>query len=255
MQTAPDKYRAVVKPFGTLSLIIAVVACATNAEARPSYHHREVVEFDMSQIFFEENATDGDLGLHFRVDGEGWERFILFTPWCHRLVDVKVRGSSGVIGITELFTESAEPGFDEIPRDDFLALFPEGEYKFWGKTVEGDWLFATGELTHIVPQPPVITSPEEDGEVDTNEPLVVVWETVPDPAGSEIVGYEVQVVKDEDDERPQEIFAEVGPDATSFTVSVGFLEPGKEYKAEVLVVEASGNKILTEVPFETAEEE
>jgi hypothetical protein len=37
------------------------------------------------------------------------------------------------------------------------------------------------------------------------------------------------------------------------TLPAQLLEPGKAYKVEVLAVETSGNKVITEVPFETAE--
>ena len=41
------------------------------------------------------------------------------------------------------------------------------------------------------------------------------------------------------------------PDDTTLTVAPGFLEPGKAYKVEIIVVETSNNKSITEVEFET----
>ena len=56
---------------------------------------------------------------------------------------------------------------------------------------------------------------------------------------------------------------EVGPDAiaaqdatrksytTSVTVPADFMRPGGEYKVEVIAIERSGNRTITEVEFET----
>jgi hypothetical protein len=38
---------------------------------------------------------------------------------------------------------------------------------------------------------------------------------------------------------------------TSVTVPAEFLEPGTQYKVEVLAIEASGNQTITEVEFMT----
>jgi hypothetical protein len=51
----------------------------------------------------------------------------MINPQRRKLLDVHVGGNLGrVIGLTELFSESSEPSFDEVPPEDFLALFPPG---------------------------------------------------------------------------------------------------------------------------------
>jgi len=222
-----------------------------SASAKGRHHRPELLEFAVSTLFLEENDTDGDLGVHFKVDGEPWDRVVLFGPRWRKLVDVQVRGNSRVIGLTELFNESAEPSFEDLPREDFLKLFPEGEYRFYGRTIEGDWLGGLATLTHIMPDPPEIVSPAEEEVVDASEPLVVEWEEAEDPDGSEIVNVIVVVEKDEDDERGRVVTADMAPGDTSFTLAPGFLEPGKAYKIEMLFEEASGNKIISESEFET----
>ncbi len=239
-----------------ITVILALLVCGVSSIWARGYHrwHRpQIIEFDEAQLFLEENATDGDLGIHFKVDGDPWDRLYLYSPHWRQMVNVRVRGSSGVIGLTELFNESAEPSFDDLPREDFLALFPEGEYKFFGKTIEGDWLVGLAELSHTMPDQPVVLSPEEEEEVDASESFTIEWEPVADPPGSEIVAILAVVEKDEDDERVRVLSAEMTPDDTTFTVAPGFLEPGKAYKVEILVEESSGNKIITEVEFETEE--
>ena len=159
---------------GLPSVLFAAAAIAISASATASWAGHEVIEFDEADLFLEENTTDGDLGLHFKVDGEGWNRLILTTARYSKLLDVRVHGNLGrEIGLTEIFSESAEPGFDELPREDFLKLFPEGDYKFFGRTLEGDWLVGIPTLTHDIPKGPEITSPEEDEEIDPEEDFEV----------------------------------------------------------------------------------
>ena len=37
------------------------------------------IPFAEAEIFFELNNTDGDLGIHFSIDGEGWKRINDYT--------------------------------------------------------------------------------------------------------------------------------------------------------------------------------
>ena len=74
--------------------------------------------------------------------------------------------------LTELFNESSEPPLSEFSLQEWLDLFPEGEYRFFGITVEGDLLVGVAEFTHDIPEGPEITSPEDEDEVDPDVPLV-----------------------------------------------------------------------------------
>jgi Fibronectin type III domain len=77
---------------------------------------------------------------------------------------------------------------------------------------------------------------------------VIKWNPVVSPQGIKIVGYQVAVER-EDPFRA--LTADVAPTSTSFTVPAEFLEPGTEYKFEVLAIEASGNQTITAGFFET----
>jgi len=216
----------------------------------------QIIPFSEAELFLELNATDGDLGLHLKADGDGWKRLILTDARFHRLLDVRVKGNLGrEIGLTELFSESAEPSFDEVPKDEFLALFRPGFYFFFAKTLEGPWMVGTTILTHALPGEVELVSPEEDGEVDSEEDLVVEWESLDDPdsAGSGLEFYEVVVEKDEDDERLRVFRVDMLPSDTSIRVPAEFLEEGKDYKVEIVAQETSGNRTSIEVPFETEE--
>ena len=70
------------------------------------------------------------------LDGEAWRSIQVRSPEGRKIFDVAGGGQLKNLGLTELFWESEEPSFDEMPLEEFLALFPEGEYTFSGKTVE-----------------------------------------------------------------------------------------------------------------------
>ena len=67
------------------------------------------------------------------------------------------------------FFESAEPSFDVQTLDELLVLFPEGEYKFLGRTTDGVPLRGKALLTHAIPDLPDLVLPiEGDENVDPN---------------------------------------------------------------------------------------
>ena len=261
-----------------LTAIIFVIGfAATDLWARGG---KEMVELDEAEIFFEENATDKDLGIQLFLDGEGWRRIKIFDPRWRKVLDVSVRGSVGVIGLTELFSESAEPSYvdkDDEPaetsRPELLNLFTAGTYRIYGRTTGGDWLRSEAELTKIIPCAPeieviadagiltveweevrAVVDPQWDPE-DENDPQ----ECIRPPEDFEIVSYEAvfeMVVEDEEgEERDFVNTAILTADTTSFTASPEFVEmaadarsKGKlvEIKAEVIAIESSNNKGISE---------
>jgi len=220
-----------------------------NGEDRATRPPR-TIPFAKAQVRIEVNATDGDSGLHMLLDAEGWRFVKIYDPnW--RLI-FEVEGSGGVrkTGLTELFFESAEPGFDELPLDEFLRRFPAGEYRFLGKTLKGDILFSRATLTHALPAGPVLLSPA-DGSVQNPNNTVVSWAPVANPPGGRIVRYEVIVVDESSD--PKRTFSAVVPaTVTSMTIPAAFLLPDSEYKYEVLAIDEGGNQTLSEAGFRTA---
>lgn len=229
---------------------VALLLGSTSPEASAQALGR----FSKAEIFFEENATAGDLGVHFLVDGDPWHRIMIFRPDGESFVEVEVRGSSRVTGLTEIFSESAEPSFQNLSRAQFLARFPAGPYNLLGLTVDGRWLVGVATLTHSIPAAPKVVAPKEGAEVDHRQPLVIQWDPVANPPGSTIDAYQVIVEKDEEEERLRVLTIDMMKTDTSVTIPVGFLEPGREYKIEVLAIEKGGNKTITEVAFETKDE-
>lgn len=134
-----------------------------------------------------------------------------------------------------------------------------------GTNVDGTVLTGFATLTHAVPVPPVIMSPEvvAEDEPDATDPVattgvVVNWEPVTQSVSGEpveITAYEVIVTKEVHDDpngfsRP--IFdVHVPADVTSLTLSDEFLESGRVHELEVLAIETSGNQTIGLGFFET----
>ena len=244
--------RSLMTPLSALLLTLAVGLCLP--AVAQELGHLQMEELDEAELFFEENTTDEDLGIHFKVDGDGWKRILLFDPDWRPLLGMGLRGNLRTLGLTELFSESREPEFDEVPRDEFLAMFPPGDYTFLAMSIDHQWYIGETELTHGIPAPAEIVWPEEDVEVSPDEDLEVVWALdAGDGASMEIEYIEVVVEKDEDDEMLRVYTVHMLPEDTSVRVPAEFFEAGKDYKTEILVQETSGNRASSEVPFATEE--
>lgn len=224
---------------------IGLVATLLIIAATPA---AQSARLDEAEFFIEINATDGDAGVQVFLDGEGWKRMKIFDPDGNKIVDTKNRGSVKMQGITEYFFESAEPSFDVQSLEELMALFPEGKYRFEGKTTDGETLTGKTRLTHDFPEGPMLIFPIGGQEVDP-ENAVFMWAPVADPPGTEIETYEVIVECDE----PffTKTTAILGADATSFTVPPEFLNQDDldECKWEVLAKEESGNQTIHEAEF------
>ena len=245
-------------PFAVVVLLIGIAAPASWAG------DEEEIPFDVANVFFELNNTDGDLGIHALIDGEPWETLAIEDPDERQNLKIQLKGALRSQGLTELFFESAEPTFDELAPEEFFARFPEGEYEIEGTTIEGDELESTAIVTHLLPAPPEIevngeALPEDcdEGPVPVvNEPFVVRWDPVafshPELGRTgeaiEVVRYELVVEREEPTEL--KITVVLPPDVTEVELPWGLIDPGDEIKVEVLVREESGNQTATESCFE-----
>lgn len=213
--------------------------------------------FEDALVFIEFNSTDEDLGFHATFDASGWKEAVICGPDGSKLFEVNAGGSTNKHGLSELFFEGAEPPLDEQPVDEFIARFPKGEYMVVGKTTKGDALISTATFTHNIPDGPVIISPKEDGVVDMDA-VVIAWEPVTSPPGIEIVRYELSFAPEDPEERDPppaldiDLFLELPSTVTEFRIPPELPMPDTEYVFEVLTVEVSGNKTITEVAFFTA---
>ena len=204
----------------------------------------KTIRLEDATTIIEVNATDGDAGMQFFADGEPWKSMQVARPGGRRILNVNTKGRLKRLGLTELFSESNEPEFKELPLNEFKQLFPEGTYTYTGRTVEGDKLVGKARLSHDTPDGPEILSPTQGATVSRDN-VVARWAPATQP-GIEIEGYRA-IVERED---PLRVFnADLPASVNSVTIPSEFLEPGTEFKLEVQAIEKSGNQTISEITF------
>ncbi len=217
------------------------------------------IPFKDARIKFEINATDGDGGMQIFVDADEWKSLEIRDPNGKMVFESRTRGAFGKNGGTELFLETGEPAFTELPLPELLERFPAGVYTFRAKGLEGERMTGTATLTHNLPDGPHLMAPLQQGPLqqgplqDPNN-TTLVWEPVPPPNGSPIVAYQVLVVNPSTGlpAVPKvTLDVHMPPTATRLIVPQGFLRPDTEYEWEVLAIEAGGNQTLSSSFFKT----
>ena len=147
----------------------------------------EEESFDEARLFFELNDTDGDLGIHGKIDGDEWKRVEIEGPNDRRLMNIRAIGRLKRQGLTELFFESAEPNFDDLDPSVFFNRFPEGWYEIEGVTLDGEELENEVYLSHVIPAAPAgvtVNGLEAAEDCDAEElpevsaPVTLSWEPV-----------------------------------------------------------------------------
>ncbi len=233
------------------------------------------IEFDVAEVFFELNNTDGDLGIHALIDGGPWRKLTIEDPRERKLLNAYVRSRLRRQGLTEIFFESAEPTFDELPPEVFFRRFPAGIYEVEGKTLDGLELESEAQITHAMPAPPEPTvnglpmatqCDDEEPGFDitlTSAPVTISWPPVlrthpslgspQNTPGIEIHNYQVVVeaeVERPDGEEFETVFSTVlPPEVRSLTVPAEFLAQTDTFKYEVLARETSFNQTAVESCF------
>jgi hypothetical protein len=216
---------------GSTPLLIPAIAHGAAEKPTP---------FDDARLEIEYNATDGDAGFQIFADAEEWRQFEIFRPDGRRIVNFRTDGNLNDFGLTELFSESSEPPFTELPFAEFKNLFPAGNYRFEGVTIDGRELESKVPFSHQILDAPQFIQPQDGGTLPAND-AVIQWVPV-----KGAVDYEVIVTR-EGDERVLDVT--LSPDHTSLTVPREFVDPGVSYQIEVHASAANGNRIFSEVGF------
>jgi len=116
-------------------------------------------DFGECKVLIETNASDGDMGFHFLMDGDDLIRAAIYAPNHRKIFYDGARGPLREQYLTETFVESAEPlCFDplddddlENDEDDFVTLedfvdrWQDGTYTFVG--IGDGWEFSFGQTT------------------------------------------------------------------------------------------------------------
>jgi hypothetical protein len=224
--------------------MVALVALLFGAAAPEGW----AAKFEDAEIFFEFNSTDNDLGIQIFFDGKPWKWVRVIAPDGRTIFFVKNRQNLREIGSTEAFTESAEPELGEdLSFGQFKRLFPAGVYRFSGETLKGNKLSGRARLTHKLPAAV---------ELNLTAYPTITWTDMSGPGDPEIVRYQaiVELVVEASDEEVFEFVVDLSSNAGGVTVPDAFLDlvdefdPGdiEDYKVEVIAIEKSGNKTITE---------
>ena len=236
------------RPTLVLLAAFSLIAGAAVAKSGPSPSAKAAakpIALEEATMIIEVNATDRDAGLQAFLDGEPWSSMTISSPDRRTILDVNAKGRLKRFGLTELFSESNEPPFDELPLSKFKKRFPEGKYRFAGKTVEDRKLVGKAKLSHDIPDGPKITLPAEGATVARGN-VVASWDPVAEAGGIEIVGYRA-IVERED---PLRVFqVDLPASVNRVTIPAEYLESGTKYKLEVQSIENSGNQTISEIEF------
>ena len=246
-------------PAGESPHVLATAFALAGILASAPTAAQQETPFDEAQVFFELNDTDGDLGIHALVDGDAWRLLNIWDPNELKLLNILVTGRLRRQGLTELFFESAEPPFDELPPEQFFARFPEGQYEIEGLTLEGEELESEVDVSHVMPAPPVARIsgkvPAENCDATplpvVGEPAVLRWQEVTQShpqigtpgVDVEVERYEV-VIEGEDEEFVLD--AILPPGVREFRIPSALTESGDEIKFEIIVREENGNQTAIE---------
>ena len=130
------------------------------------------------------------------------------------------------------------------PLDDLKEAYPEGDYSFKGKTIDGDILESIVALSYELLPAPVMTYPKE-GETGVPINGLVVKFSSDD---AEAIRLEI-----EDEEEGVALKVDLPGNATSFVVPNGWLQSGTVYVLDIKAIAEWGNQTVVDVEFTTAE--
>ena len=121
-------------------------------------------DFEECKALIEINASDGDIGFHFLMDGDDLIKAELTGPEGDKVFADMAKGPLREQKLTETFAESAEPlcwpdpeaDPDEeiVTLEEFLEVWADGIYVFTGQGEEGEMSEGETELTYELPAAP-----------------------------------------------------------------------------------------------------
>lgn len=123
-------------------------------------------DFGECKALIEINASDGDIGFHFLMDGDDLNSARIFDPDGKKVFEDQAKGPLKEQKLTETFAESAEPlcwadpGADPedlediVTLEEFLDRWTAGTYTFTGMSDGGEKSEGETELTYELPAAP-----------------------------------------------------------------------------------------------------
>jgi hypothetical protein len=146
-------------------LVVAALLVA-GAGATASFATEPCGDFGECKALIEINATDGDIGFHFLMDGDDLNSARIRDPNGVKVFEDQAKGPLLEQKLTETFAESAEPLCWDDPEADedeeivtleeFLGRWPDGTYTFEGMGDGGEKSEGETELTFDLPAAPQV---------------------------------------------------------------------------------------------------
>jgi hypothetical protein len=223
-----------------LLLSVAAGSCllATSSAHTANPHPVRKAELDI-EMFYQFSATDEDAEVTIGIETPDHpiDSLVILAPNGRTVADVRSRDR---LGLAEVELESAEPSVEEVQQ-----AYPEGTYRFLGRSVDGHLLHGRTTITHdVVAAPDFFNFGPCGQEVDPRNWVTIMWNLVYGAEG----GYEIII---EQDDTGANLRVTQSPDRTSFVIPEGFLAAGLEYEIEMKSVTAKGNKTSASCEFNT----
>jgi hypothetical protein len=218
-------------------------------------------------LYIEHNSTAEDTGIHGMFDSSTMAELCVYDPSGRQILAIKPQNQLGQLTMAGIFFESREPAHSDVPVEEHLRNFPEGQYAVRGVTYDGIGYHGAATFTHNIPKPPKMIFPlEMADEADIKSQIIVpsevavAWEPVTETIFGKpvtIKAYEVIVrsllPSDPHGFSHDNLDIHLPASATSLAIPNEFWKPSTPYEFEVLAVEESGNQTLVSGFFETGE--
>ena len=242
-------------------LTLALTAAVLGSVVTGALAQTAEIPYSEAELYLELNDTDGDLGIHGSIDGEPWKLLEIEDPAERTILDVLPSGRLARQGMTQLFFESAEPPFDELPPPQFLRRFPEGRYEISGLNLAGEEMESTAVLSHVLPAGPAnvrVSGLPAAINCDAAlpavpKPVVITWSPVTSahpigkPGNVQVAKYQVfaQLLT-----APFSKFSmDLPPHQTRFAVPAELANQGRDFKFEIQVRDLNLNQTAIESCF------
>jgi hypothetical protein len=149
------------KPFSLVGAALMMTLSSTGVHAT-----EPCGDFGECKALIEINASDGDIGFHFLMDGDDLLEGGITDPNGKKVFQDQAKGPLADQKLTETFAESAEPlcwpdpDADEedleeiVTLEEFLERWAEGTYTFSGRGEGGEKSSGETELTYLLPAAP-----------------------------------------------------------------------------------------------------
>ncbi len=218
----------------------------------------QALVLDEAELFFELNDTDGDLGIHSSIDGGPYTELEIEDPRGRTILEIEAKKRLARQGLTQLFFESAEPRFDELPPEKFFRRFPEGTYTIEVERGRREFEVEV-ELSHVMaaPAPNVTVNGQEAAEnCDALLPVVeapvrVDWDPVEEshPEIGRSGPVEIDRYQFFTEQGDVKFAIDLPPEITEFEVPESITAEGGVFKFEIIARTTDLNNTAVESCF------